>query len=227
MFGIGGGSVRIPLLNLAGLPLVNAFAINLVAIPFSSTVGSIIHRKNICWEYVPYVMLGGIVGSVCGAFLVGLISNLVLAIIFVGVSIFTVTGIYFDKILPKLKDKLNLSPFPICTGTFILNFITGMRGGSGGSLFPPFLNMLGLDIRKAIATWLFTTIFTAVAGMMIYWRRGDIHWVQAFIVIAGSLIGAWLGSKLSLKSKPGWLKLGLSIFVVLLALMTLLKALVG
>jgi len=29
MFGIGGGSVRIPLLNLAGLHLLTAFAINL------------------------------------------------------------------------------------------------------------------------------------------------------------------------------------------------------
>jgi uncharacterized membrane protein YfcA len=43
MFGIGGGSVRIPLLNLAGLHLLTAFAINLFVIPFSieSRQGSI------------------------------------------------------------------------------------------------------------------------------------------------------------------------------------------
>jgi len=47
MFGIGGGSVRIPLLNLAGLPLISAFGINLFVIPFSSFVGVLRHRKNI------------------------------------------------------------------------------------------------------------------------------------------------------------------------------------
>ena len=36
VFGIGGGSIRIPLLNLAGLPLLSAFGVNLLVIPFSS-----------------------------------------------------------------------------------------------------------------------------------------------------------------------------------------------
>jgi len=35
MFGVGGGTVRIPLLNLAGLPLLSAFGINFLVIPFS------------------------------------------------------------------------------------------------------------------------------------------------------------------------------------------------
>ena len=47
MFGIGGGSVRIPLLNLAGFPLLNAFGISLFVIPFSSFAGALRHRKNI------------------------------------------------------------------------------------------------------------------------------------------------------------------------------------
>jgi len=34
MFGIGGGTIRIPLLNLAGLPLLSAFGINFFVIPF-------------------------------------------------------------------------------------------------------------------------------------------------------------------------------------------------
>jgi len=46
MFGIGGGSVRIPLLNLTGLPSLSAFAINFVVIPFSSLIGAISHRVN-------------------------------------------------------------------------------------------------------------------------------------------------------------------------------------
>lgn len=83
MFGIGGGSVRIPLLNFAGLPLLSAFAINLFVIPFSSLVSAISHRENIDKKIAIYVIIGGGLGSVTGAFFVGLIPTLILAIIFV------------------------------------------------------------------------------------------------------------------------------------------------
>ncbi|MEA3253865.1 MAG: TSUP family transporter, partial [Chloroflexota bacterium] len=63
MFGIGGGSVRIPLLNLAGLPLLSAFGINLLVIPFSSMVGAIAHRKNIDKKIALYMIIGGASGS--------------------------------------------------------------------------------------------------------------------------------------------------------------------
>ena len=47
MFGIGGGSIRTPLLNLLGMDLIFAFGINLFVIPFSSSMGAFSHRKNI------------------------------------------------------------------------------------------------------------------------------------------------------------------------------------
>ena len=68
MFGIGGGSVRTPLLYVAGLPLLSAFGVNLLVIPFSSLIGAISHRKNIDWEIARYVIIGGIMGTLTGAF---------------------------------------------------------------------------------------------------------------------------------------------------------------
>jgi len=110
------------------------------------------------------------------------------------------------------------------TVSFLLNLITGMRGGSGGSLFPPFLRVMKLDVHKAVATSLFVTIFTALAAIIIYWHRGDIIWLPALFVLIGSMIGARIGSKASLKTKPFWLKVGLSIFVIALALIIVYKA---
>ena len=93
MFGIGGGSVRIPLLNLTGLPLLTAFAINLFVIPFASGVGAISHKKNIDYKIALHVIIGGTLGSLVGAFLTGLIPTLVLAIIFVITSLITIIGV--------------------------------------------------------------------------------------------------------------------------------------
>jgi len=227
MFGIGGGSVRIPLLNLAGLPLLTAFAINLFVIPFSSCVGAIIHKENIDYKIALHVIIGGTLGSLIGAFFTGLIPTLVLAIIFVVISIITIIGIYLDRIAPEFSKKLAPSLRNTFVGSFCLNLITGMRGGSGGSLFPPFLRAMHLDIHKAIATSLFVTIFTALAAIIIYWHRGNIFWLPALFVLIGSMIGARAGSKLSLKAKPFWLEIGLSVLIVTLALLIVYKALEG
>ncbi len=227
MFGIGGGTVRIPLLYLAGLPLLGAFAINLFVIPFSSLVGAITHRRNIDKKIAVYVIIGGVLGSAIGAFLVGLIPTLFLAIIFVVLAAITVSGMYLDRIAPKFASKINPSPKVILTGSFLLNLVTGMRGGSGGSLFSPFLRAVKLDIHRAIATALFATIFTALAGLMVYWHRGDLIWLPALCVVISSVVGARVGSRVSLKTKSARLEMGLAVLVVALAFVTVGKALWG
>ena len=224
MFGIGGGGIRIPLLNLAGLPLLSAFAINIIVIPFSSIVGAVSQRKNIDRDIALYMVIGGTFGSVTGAYLAGLIPTLTLAILFVIVSIITILGIYLDRIAPELSRKITPGSKNIIIISFCLNLITGMRGGSGGALFPAFLRAMRFNIHRAIATSLFVTIFTASAAIVIYWHRGNIVWLHTLCVLIGSMIGARAGSKISLKAKPFWLEIGLSVLTIALALLTVYKA---
>jgi len=227
MFGMGGGTVRIPLLYLAGLPLLGAFAINLFVIPFSSLVGAISHRRNIDKKVAIYVIIGGTLGSAIGAFFVGFIPTLILAIIFMALAVITVSTMYLDRIAPKFASKINPSPKVILTISFFLNLISGMRGGSGGSLFSAFLRAVKLNIHRAIATSLFATIFTALAGLMVYWHRGNIIWLPALCVVISSVVGVRVGSMVSLKTKSARLEMGLAILVVGLAFITVYKALWG
>lgn len=224
MFGIGGGSVRTPLLYIAGLPLLDSYGINLLVIPFSSLIGAISHRKNIDFKITQYVIIGGGLGTLLGAFLTGILSTLTLAIIFVVISIVTVLGVHLDRIFPKIAEKFKPNTGFIIAGTFFLNFLTILRGGSGGSLFPPFLKTVGLDIRKAIATSLFSTIFTASAGIIVFWSRGNVNFLPALVVVVGSIIGTRIGSLKSLKTEPLWLEIGLSILIVFFAMIVLIKA---
>ena len=224
IFGIGGGSVRIPLLNLAGLDLITAFAINLFVIPFSSFMGAITHKKNINKKVAIYVIIGGTLGSVTGALFTGLLSKLILSLLFIASAIITVFAIHLDKIMPKLSQKIHPTKYHFIGFSFLLNLITGLRGGSGGSLFPPFLKAMRLNIREAIATSLLVTIFTALSAFIVYWQRSNIVWSPALLVLTGSIIGSRAGSKLSMKTEPKWLETGLSVLIVLLALVTLFKA---
>jgi hypothetical protein len=224
MFGIGGGSVRIPLLNLAGLPLLSAFGINFFVIPFSSLVGAMSQRKNIAKKVVTYAIVGGVLGEIIGAISVGFIPTLTLAIIFVTLCFIMAFGIHSSKIIPKLAQKVKPTKKNIFGSSFFVSFITGLRGGSGGSIFPALFKSLGLDTHQAIATSLTVSIFTAFGAIPIYWHRGDIIWLPAFCVLIGSMAGARIGSKVSLKTKPFWLEVGLSIVVIALALIVVYKA---
>jgi len=225
MFGIGGGTVRIPLLNLAGLPLLSAFGINFFVIPFSSLVGAISQRKNIVKKIVTYAIVGGILGEIIGATSVGFIPTLILAIIFVTLCFIVAFGINLGKILPKLAQKVKPTKKNIFGSSFFVSFITGLRGGSGGQIFPALFKSLGLDTHQAIATSLAVSIFTAFGAIPIYWHRGDIIWLPALFVLIGSVIGARIGSRISLKTKPKRLEIGLTILVIALAFITIYKAL--
>ncbi len=185
MFGIGGGSVRVPLLAMAGLAMIDAFGINLFVIPFASSVGAYTHRENIDRTVAKWVIIGGTLGSVTGAFLVGLFPNLILAIIFFITAVITVLVIYLHKLAPKFSESINPTRGHFIGFAYLLNLITGIRGGSGGSLFPPFLKAMRLHISKAIAASLLVTVFTALFAMFIYWGRGNIELVTGIAVLIG------------------------------------------
>ena len=119
MFGIGGGTVRIPLLNLAGLPLLSAFGINFFVIPFSSLVGAMSQRKNIAKKIVTYAIVGGVVGEIIGAISVGFISTLILAIIFVTLCFIVAFGIHSGKIMPKFAQKVKPTKKNIFGSSFL------------------------------------------------------------------------------------------------------------
>jgi len=225
LFGIGGGSVRIPLLNFIGIDLINAFAINIFVIPFSSLIGTFKHKIHIVKWVVKPMIIGGVIGSVIGAFLVNYVPHEILAFVFLLDTLLVIIGMNFDKLLPSIYKNIKPTTKNIALGTFIINVFTGIRGGSGGSLFTPFLKMMGLSTHKAIATALLTTTFTAIVAGIVYWGHGRLETLPWLFVLIGSIVGVVIGSKLSLKTKPKWLDYGLTVLVVLLALLVLYKTL--
>ena len=223
IFGIGGASLRIPLLTMTGMPLINAFATNIFAIPFSSACGAYVQRHNIRWNIAKIFVIGGIAGIMVATFLVGIVSDKLLAIIFFMIAIVTVFALYLDTISPKLYNKIRPLPMNLFFGSFLVTLIMGMQGGSGGSLFSALLRAMHVKIHSAIAISLFAGIFTSSSALLIYFYRGEIVIIPAFIVAFTGMIGSYAGSKLSMCTDSKFLKIGLSIMVIFLASIVLLK----
>lgn len=223
LFGIGGGSVRIPLLVMAGVPIINAYATNMIVIPFSSATGAFTQRINIDWSIAKYVIVGGSIGVALATFFVGMLSPLLLVWIFLFASILTTIGLYLDIISTKLSDKIHANKWNVTIGVFILNFIIGLRGGSGGTLFPPFLRMMHLEMHRAIATSLTASFVTGTIASLIYLFRGEIIWIVALSIIFFDMLGSYMGSNVSMNSHAKFLKAGLAILVFFLAVYVVLK----
>ncbi len=224
-FGIGGGSIRIPLLNLLGFTLITAFGMNLIALPVSSLMGAASQRKNIDFHLGAYLVLGGVIGTIIGTLIAFdfATSALLLAVIFLLVSIISVIAMNLHTLAPKASEELSPSFNNLVSGTLIFNTLTGMRGGSEGSLFVPLQRLLNVEMHKAIATALFAAIFTSVVGVILYWGHGNLLLLPGFIVLIGSTIGSAIGSRFSLQTKSKWLEAGLTLVILILAGVPLLE----
>jgi uncharacterized membrane protein YfcA len=224
-FGIGGGSIRIPLLNLLGFTLIAAYGMNLIALPVSSFMGAMSQRQNIDMHLGRYMILGGSLGTVIGTLIAFNFaeSALLLALIFLLVSIVSVVAMNLHNLAPRVSKEFSPSFNNMVSGTLVFNILTGMRGGSEGSLFVPLQRLLNVEMHKAIATALFAAVFTSVVGVILYWGHGHLLLLPGAIVLIGSTIGSRIGSRFSLETKSKWLEVGLTILILILAGVPLLE----
>jgi len=97
-------------------------------------------------------------------------------------------------------------------------FLGGLFGVGGGTVFVPLLMLLkGFDVHRAIGTSLLIIIFTALAGAAFHGRAGMVDWKAAIILGVFSVLGVWLGTKLSLKLDAGMLQRLFAVFLVAVA----------
>jgi uncharacterized protein len=94
--------------------------------------------------------------------------------------------------------------------------------GVGGILLIPALNLLaGLVIQEAMATALFTFIFTGIIGTYLFQRRGSIEWGITVPVCLGAAFSGFLGAWANSKINAPALSLILSSIIILAGVYTL------
>ncbi len=74
-----------------------------------------------------------------------------------------------------------------------VGFLSGLLGVSGGFMMTPMLILLGIPSPIAVASQSAGVIATCTTGVMGHWRRGNVDFKMAFVLIFGGLIGSSVG----------------------------------
>lgn len=193
-FGIGGGTILVPLLLLLGYEIKDAIGISVVQMVFSSVYGSYLNNKKGTLD-VPMVFtigVGGFAGALLSGFFTSVFSDLTLEIIFLGFAIFALSRLFFKtKVDVVQKDVNRVVLFLI--GLFLGLF--SMLIGVGGSiiLVPILVGFLHVDLKKAISAGLFFVVFSSVSGLISHALSRDIDFFSGVVIGLASLAGVYVG----------------------------------
>ncbi|MBS0445894.1 MAG: sulfite exporter TauE/SafE family protein [Proteobacteria bacterium] len=97
---------------------------------------------------------------------------------------------------------------------FIVGLLIGTAGIGGVLLIPALKLLTTLSIQAAMATSLFTFIFTGLVGTALFQRRGSIVWsITVPLCVGGALFG-FVGAVASRWIDGNWLALILAVLIV-------------
>jgi uncharacterized membrane protein YfcA len=104
--------------------------------------------------------------------------------------------------------------------------LSGMVGiGGGVVIVPALVFLLGLSQHQAQGTSLFIlSLPVLLLAVMNYWRSGNVNWHFGLVIASTFVLGAFLGSKLTLRLPEAWVKL---IFGLLMAYVSFQLILAG
>ncbi len=211
--GMGGGSLVTPIMIFVfGVQPVFAVGTDLILSALTKTAGAITHvrLKNVNFRIVKTLLSGSIPGAVTGLLLLRILAYFNIFSInsfinhFLGAVLIIVSvGLFYPSIW-KFAGRLKMSPddrrktLVVRCVSFGVGLAVSITSVGSGSIFVPFLlaiysvplsQVVGIDVFHG-------AILTAVAGAG-HLANGTVDFHLLFNLLAGSVPGVVLGSKLS------------------------------
>jgi hypothetical protein len=218
-FGIGGGTILVPMLLLIGFDIKSAIGISVVQMVFSSIFGSYINSKKgtLDIKMVLSIGVGGFAGALASSIVINTLSALTLEWIFLLFIFFALVRLFFKTL--EHQDERVVHPVIL----FIIGAVLGIFSisiGVGGSilLVPLLVGFFHVPLKNAIASGLFFVIFSSIAGLVSLSVNGSIDYVHGAVIGIASLLGVYGGIWLKHKTTDTLQKrLLLSFYIIILS----------
>ncbi len=232
LFGVGGGTVIVPLLVLIlGFDQRLAAGTSLAAIVPTATVGVISYAVHGSVAWIPALILavGAVVGAQIGTWLLPRVPLTVLRWSFVGFLSAVIVSLFL--VIPSRDADLPLTALTI-GGLIVLGVITGILAGllgvGGGIIVVPVLMIVfGVSDLIAKGTSLLMMIPTAVSGTIGTIRRRNVDLVAAALIGGAACTTTALGAWIATIVDPLTGNMLFAAFLVVIAVQMSLRALRG
>ncbi len=240
LIGGGGSILSVPIfVYIFGFDAVTATALSLFVVGITSLVGStgFIRQKQVDFRTAFTFGIPSILGVLFSRRLVlphlpdyiinrwgiTLTKDMFLLLLF---SILMLVASYKMIIKierPKIKKEEDINYTILVSQGLLVGIVTGLIGAGGGFLIVPALVMLlGLNMKRAVATSLFIISMNSILGFISTMKMVKHDWNFLLIFTLLSVIGIFIGIGISKKMdgrklKPlfGWIVLGMGLFIII------------
>jgi len=193
-FGIGGGTILVPLLLMLGYETKVAIGISVVQMVFSSIYGSYLNNKKGTLDVtmVLFIGLGGFCGALMSGYIAAALSDTTLEFIFLGFALFALMRLFFKS--DEYQEQKEVSRVVL----FVIGLCLGavsMTIGVGGSiiLVPILVGFLHLPLKKATSAGLFFVVFSSLSGLISHAIEGHVDYESGVVIGLASLFGVYFG----------------------------------
>jgi uncharacterized protein len=227
-FGIGGGTVSVPILLYMGFGIKEAIGISVTQMVAGSLLAAWIHHKKQTYEVsdVKYFGFGGVLGAIAGGFLVKLLNETLLEWFFLTIVAFTLGRLALSNPVTTRPEVINRPLYTTIGGG--IGVFSGMLGVGGSILMTPILvSFMGFPLKKASAVGLFFVMFTSISAFGTLLWLGMINLHAGLVMALSSLMGIMMGIWLLNLVKVNRYKQILVVFYVFIFAITAYKLIAG
>lgn len=213
LLGVGGGVVIVPVLHLLfDLPLAVAVGTSLVVITGTSLIGTAgyVRRGLALVELALSLELFTLGGALVASRLAAGVPEPTLRLVFAVALLTAAVSLWWrgrtdgGSVQPAAGGRL----VGALGATPLVGAAAGLLGIGGGLIQVPILRLLlGLEMRRAVATSTVTVGLTASLAALAYLDRGEVEFATAPWLLAGILAGAGVAPSLTDRLPRRWLEL--------------------
>ncbi len=197
-FGIGGGTILVPVLLLMGYDIKVAIGISVVQMAFSSVYGSFLNFKkgSLQFDTLLSIGIGGFTGALMSGWVVSLLSSKTLEYLFL---FFVMIALARTAYKPAhYKEERSSHPLILfLIGTIIGVFAISIGVGGSILLVPILVGFLHFELKKAISAGLFFVVFSSISGLISLSIAGQVAYLDGIVIGAASLVGVFAGVHLN------------------------------
>lgn len=216
--GGGAGLVQLPALIFLGLPFGIALATHKVATVALGLGATVRHLREGSLDrgFVILMLAAGLPGVLLGASVILRIpdrpAEIALGVLTTGLGLYSIRRPQLgQEHVPRHRDASGHSLGGL--GLFLIGVLNGSLT-SGTGLFATLwlIRWFGLDYKRAVAyTLVLVGVFWNGTGALTLGLLGEIQWDWLPALVAGSLLGGYLGAHLAIKKGNRWIKRGFEI----------------